>query len=140
MKNTKDEFVIGSDCRLVHIKWDGKAEMAEKVKIIGEIAQKSVSSHAECRFNDAKADPQGRFYGGTMEVELNRGLFDSRLGVFYRFDGKDNKFVELKGNIGISNGLAWNEATGKMYYIDSIDLDIKEYDVDKHGNICKIIK
>jgi sugar lactone lactonase YvrE len=51
------------------------------------------------------------------------------LGTFYRFT-KDEQFVPLKSSVGISNGLAWNEKTNKFYYIDSVDLDVKEFDYD----------
>lgn len=36
--------------------------------------------------------------------------------------------VSIKGNIGISNGLTWNEKTKKFYYIDSCDVNVKQYD------------
>lgn len=36
-------------------------------------------------------------------------------------------------------GLTWNEKTNKFYYIDSVDLDVKEFDYDpKTKNICKL--
>lgn len=44
----------------------------------------------------------------------------------------------MKSEIGVSNGLTWNEKTNKFYYIDSCDLDVKEFDYDpKSGNICE---
>lgn len=58
-----------------------------------------------------------------------------RLGTFYRYT-KAEGFVVLKQKIGVSNGLVWNEKNNKFYYIDSCDLDVKEYDYDpKTGNI-----
>lgn len=46
--------------------------------------------------------------------------------------------MTLKSEIGVSNGLTWNEKTNKFYYIDSVDLDVKEFDYDpKSGNICE---
>lgn len=68
--------------------------------------------------------------------EINTDIFEKRLGTFYRYT-KDEQFVPLKRSIGVSNGLAWNEKTNKFYYIDSVDLDVKEYDYDPvTGNLC----
>lgn len=45
------------------------------------------------------------------------------------------------GKIGVSNGLTWNKDGTKFYYIDSCDLDVKEFDCDpKTGNICKYFR
>jgi len=64
-------------------------------------------------------------------------IFEKRLGTFYRYTNKE-QFVPLKREIGVSNGLTWNEKTNKFYYIDSCDLDVKEFDYDpKTGNICE---
>lgn len=71
------------------------------------------------------------------KTELHADIFEKRLGTFYRYTNKE-QFVALKNNIGVSNGLTWNEKTNKFYYIDSCDLDVKEFDYDpKSGNICK---
>lgn len=88
------------------------------------------------RFNDAKVDPRGRFYGGTMRIELDVNIFDYRLGSFYNYT-KSEGFNVLKEKIGCSNGLCWNEKDKKFYYIDSCDLDVKEFDWDPEtGKIC----
>jgi hypothetical protein len=70
-------------------------------------------------------------------LELVHDIFEKRLGTFYRYTSKE-QFVPLKRNVGISNGLTWNEKTNKFYFIDSVDLDVKEYDYDPvGGNLCK---
>lgn len=70
-------------------------------------------------------------------TELNVDIFEKRLGTFYRFTNQE-KFVPIKTEIGVSNGLTWNSQTNKFYYIDSCDLDVKEFDYDpKTGDICK---
>lgn len=130
---TTDQFIVGAGKKIVLIQWDGKSGQAKALNDVGEVEQNLV----ENRFNDAKCDPSGRFYGGTMRIEVGNDIFEKRLGTLYRYT-KNEKFVPLKAEIGVSNGLTWNEKTNKFYYIDSCDLDVKEFDFDpKSGNICE---
>lgn len=149
------QFIVGSGKQIVLIQWDGKDGQAKALSVVGEVEK----SLLENRFNDAKCDPSGRFFGGTMRIgntcthysslnkfkishnfvfsEIDHDIFEMRLGTFYRFTSQE-QFVALKGDIGVSNGLTWNEKTNKFYFIDSCDLDVKEFDYDpKTGNICK---
>jgi sugar lactone lactonase YvrE len=64
------------------------------------------------RMNDAKCDPEGRLYAGSMSTS---GGFT---GSLYRVDA-DLEVVELVGDVGISNGLAWSSNGVSMYYIDT---------------------
>lgn len=132
VESTTDEFVIGAGLRLLLIKWDGISSMATTIKTLGE-----VDHGTENRFNDAKVDPNGVLFCGTMGSEEKFDLFKNHLGSLYRFSVSTG-FIEVKKNIGISNGLAWNESLKKFYYIDSVALDIKEFDWNPEtGNVCK---
>jgi sugar lactone lactonase YvrE len=65
------------------------------------------------RFNDGKCDPHGRFYAGTMSLDMEEGR-----GALYRIDA-DGGCHTLVEQVSISNGLAWNAALETMYYIDT---------------------
>lgn len=133
VQGNPEHFILGTGTRVIRISWDGKSPNATKVDTVGEVEHDRVNT----RFNDAKADPQGRLFAGTMRLEECGDIFAARWGTFYRYT-KANGFEGLRTHIGVSNGLAWNEKTNKFYYIDSCDLDVKEFDYDPvTGNICK---
>ncbi|XP_063704399.1 regucalcin-like isoform X2 [Culicoides brevitarsis] len=120
-----DQFILGTGTRVIRISWDGKSPKATKIGIVGEVEQDRTNT----RFNDAKVDPRGRLFAGTMRLEECGDIFAARWGTFYRYTKTDG-FKGLKTHIGVSNGLTWNEKTNKFYYIDSCDLDVKEFDYE----------
>lgn len=66
------------------------------------------------RFNDGKCDSTGRFWAGTMEdVEQHVA------GSLYVLD-TDLSCRKAHGNVGVSNGIAWNADETEMYYVDSM--------------------
>lgn len=131
IEGTTDEFIVGAGRELTVIKWNGKSGQATVVKVIGEVEK----DFAANRINDAKCDPHGRLYFGTIGDE-NTNLKENPTGALYRFD--NSSIVKLKGLVGVGNGLTWDEKVGKFYYIDSVTRDVKVFDYDSsNGNICK---
>ncbi len=65
------------------------------------------------RFNDGKCDPSGRFWAGTMAYDLKEGA-----GSLYCLT-RDLKVKRKLSGITISNGLAWNRAADRFFYIDT---------------------
>lgn len=135
VNGTTDEFVIGANRRLLLIKWDGKSGQASISKVLAEIDP----DHEGNRCNDGKVDPSGVLFFGSMGDQSKFDLAKTRIGAFYRFS-KDTGAVELKKDIGISNGLTWDVKRKKFYYIDSVTRDVKEFDYDvTTSEICKNI-
>jgi gluconolactonase len=133
VKGNDQHFIVGNMKKVTLIEWDGQSPKGKLVRNIGEVE----TDMPDNRWNDAKVDPVGRFYGGTMRLEACGDIFEKSLGTFYRYSRKSG-FVSLITNIGISNGLTWNKMMNKFYFIDSTALDIKEYDYDmKTGDICE---
>lgn len=76
------------------------------------------------RFNDAKVDPAGRFWAGTLALDFHPG--DSRL---YRICADRSTRVMREG-VSISNGLAWSPDGRTLYYIDSPTRSVQAFAYD----------
>ncbi|GBP54109.1 Regucalcin [Eumeta japonica] len=127
----QDQFVIGLNRKVVLIQWDGRDDSAKVVKNIVEVDQ----DYPNNRFNDAKADPRGRLFAGTMGHEYEPGKFDLKKGRLYRIDA-DGTATRVADNIDISNGLCWDVEEKAFYYADSFEYAIRRYDYDvETGNI-----
>lgn len=75
------------------------------------------------RLNDAKCDSRGRLWFGSMNMK-NTG----KDGNLYVMESGGEVRQVLSG-IGISNGLAWDDGRGLMYYIDTLTftVDVLDY-------------
>ncbi len=76
------------------------------------------------RMNDGKADPMGRFIGGTMSL----GEPEHRAGSLWSFSDKAPRIL-LEG-VTISNGLDWSEDGSRMFYIDTPTQRVVSFDYD----------
>ena len=77
------------------------------------------------RFNDGACDRKGRFWIGSMD-DSEQGRY---LGALYRMD-EDHAILNVKSEVGISNGLGWSPDNTVMYYADSYANCIYAYDYD----------
>ncbi|MBD8573736.1 SMP-30/gluconolactonase/LRE family protein [Pseudomonas syringae] len=81
------------------------------------------------RFNDGRCDRQGRFWAGTMLMDMQAG---ARVGALYRHDG-EGLHLQLEKMI-VPNGLAFSPDGTRMYLSDSHP-DVQaiwtfDYDID----------
>jgi len=67
------------------------------------------------RLNDGRCDPEGRFVVGSMYEDTSAGR---TTGVLHRVTANGHN-EELRHDVGVSNGLAFDRSRGRMYFADS---------------------
>lgn len=77
------------------------------------------------RFNDAKCDPAGRFWPGSMN-DVN---WSSPDGILYRINSVKHYDVVQK-DVTCSNGMGWSPDYRTMYFTDSFRYTIFAFDYD----------
>jgi sugar lactone lactonase YvrE len=94
----------------------------------GEAPEQFVELNAapEIRLNDAKVDPRGRIFVGSMAYDEERGA-----GRLWRVD-PDLAVTEVLDGLTVSNGLDWSPDLTRMYFNDSggRHVDVLDYDVE----------
>lgn len=133
LQDTDDQFLVGTKNEAKIIRWDGKSSKGQLVRTAFKIEE---GTYLETnRFNDAKCDASGRFFGGTQRLSECNGPFNVANASFYNYD-REHGVRQLKKDVLISNGLTWNK--NKFYYIDSCSYDIKQFDYNiDTGELCK---
>ena len=88
-----------------------------------------LADRPDLRFNDAKCDPRGRAWAGTIESRMTPGT-----GTLYRLDPGPVATPVLHG-LTVSNGLGWSPDARTMWFADSADRFIHgyEYDLERGG-------
>jgi sugar lactone lactonase YvrE len=85
------------------------------------------------RLNEARADPSGSLWVGSMQNNVNRDgsarAIEGKHGALFRLDPDSGVSVH-KAEIGISNTLAWSPDRGRMYFADTLANTIWVYDYD----------
>lgn len=118
---SKDGFIIGLETRLCHYDMGTK-----KTTFLYE-----VDKGTRHRFNDAKCDPKGRLWAGTIgfvhTIKVPLSVEDT--GHLYSLE-TNGCFRKHLDDINISNGMAWTRDTKTMYYIDTIPRKVYAFDFD----------
>lgn len=134
----KDRFVISQGRSLTAVTWDGISDKVTDVEKLGEV--EDAPDTIDNQINDAKADPTGRLWFGTLKLApIRKGGTLERKSALYSFES--NKAIKKHvSEISISNGLAFNTELKKLYYIDSPDGKVYQFDFDiSNGTISKLL-
>jgi len=87
------------------------------------------------RLNDARADPRGSLWVGSMRNNVNadgsEGEAGGEDGVLYRIDPNGRATIFRRG-IGIANTVAWSPDGRLFYFGDSLANVIRIYDYNLH--------
>jgi sugar lactone lactonase YvrE len=82
------------------------------------------------RLNDAKCDPAGRLYAGSMSTTGQTGA-----AALYRVDRDWQVSTVLTGTT-ISNGLGWSPDGSRMYFIDTSAHCVYAFDYDPEAGLA----
>jgi sugar lactone lactonase YvrE len=107
-------LIAGIDHRLELTDPDGTARTISEVE----------TELPDNRFNDARCDPAGRLWAGTMSMSREPGV-----AALYRLEPGGNLEPVVEG-LTISNGLGWSPDARAMYLIDSTTQRIDRFDFD----------
>jgi gluconolactonase len=127
VQGKKNQFIISLDKELAIVSWDGESDkftIVEKLCVADESPET-----ADNKFNDGKCDSSGRLWAGTLNIDKEDEDKTLPLGTLYSFDAKR----QLKGQVRqvrLTNGLAFNDKTKKMFYIDTLKGSVDQFDFD----------
>ncbi|XP_026788925.2 regucalcin [Pangasianodon hypophthalmus] len=115
-------YVIGEGTRFAAVDWEKRA--------ITTIANVDTGK-SNTRFNDGKVDPAGRFFAGTMAIEVRPAELERKQGSLYSLH-PDHSVVKHFDQVDLSNGLDWSPDHRFFYYIDSLTYMVEAFDYDIH--------
>jgi sugar lactone lactonase YvrE len=81
------------------------------------------------RLNDAKVDPTGRLWAGSMDDEEAR-----QSGALYRLDSTLN-WSRVDDNYGVANGPTFSPDGDKLYHADSAQRVVYSFDLSPGGEL-----
>lgn len=139
IEGENNKFIIGLGRKLAKISWDGVSDSVSNIETLAEV--ENAPEQSKNQINDGKADSSGRLWFGTMKLDFETTEYaEEHKGAFYSFTGPQKAVKTQVTGITLSNGIAFNEILGKLYYIDSHERKVFQFDFDVvSGTICKFI-
>ena len=91
-------------------------ELDESGQAVGTLLASPTSLGVGKRFNDGRCDRQGRFWSGTMVMDMAAARAEGQL---YRYDAEQGLSQPVVSELVTQNGLAWSPDGRTMYLSDS---------------------
>ncbi|XP_017557673.1 regucalcin-like isoform X1 [Pygocentrus nattereri] len=113
-------YVIGEGTHFAAVDWQKRS--------ITTIAHVDTDK-SKTRFNDGKVDPAGRFFAGTMGLEVRPAEVEKKQGSLYSLQA-DHSVIKHFDQVDLSNGLDWSLDHRYFYYIDSLKFMLEVFDYD----------
>lgn len=136
IEGSVDLFAYGGASRIVNIlRWDGISEIAEVVNS-NTFSVEQELEYITNFWHIAKADPNGRFIGGTLRTQFCNDLPTSNASL-YKYTKEDGVERIIEG-FKVTGGMDWDTNTNKFYVVDLCGNIILAYDWSPDtGDICK---
>jgi len=126
VRGRPDLLIVGLGREIAALKWPDNAPDQSEAEALPLAA---VQDGVDVRFNDAKCDPLGRIWAGTMGLASSTGVFPPNLAALFTVD--DNmKPATVIDQVTVSNGLCWSADSTTFYYIDSMSFKVDAFDYD----------
>jgi sugar lactone lactonase YvrE len=93
-----------------------KLDLSQGSKAVAELMAAPHELTAGMRFNDGRCDRQGRFWSGTMFMDMAAARPDGHL---YRYTDAEGLSAPIVSGLITQNGLAWSPDGRTMYLSDS---------------------
>ncbi|XP_076871799.1 regucalcin [Brachyhypopomus gauderio] len=113
-------YMIGEGTRFAAVDWDKRS-----ITTVTHVD----TDKGNNRFNDGKVDPAGRFFAGTMSMEVWPAELERGQGSLYALQ-PDHSVIKHFGQVDLSNGLDWSPDHLVFYYIDSLKYMVEAFDYD----------
>lgn len=131
-EDKREEMMLGSYVGAFAPKQNGGFVLAMKegfatLSEFGGIVTKIINPESDKpnnRFNDGKCDSAGRFWAGTMDMNISKNQ-----GALYMLDS-NLKMYKKYSPVTISNGICWSLDNKQMYYIDTPTQEVVVFDFD----------
>jgi sugar lactone lactonase YvrE len=107
----EEGLIAGMESGIFHLTLDEGGEAVEARRLAAP-----AESMAGMRFNDGRCDRQGRFWSGTMALDMTHAPASGNL---YRYSAAQGISAPVASRLVTQNGLAWSPDGRTMYLSDS---------------------
>ncbi|KAG0723523.1 Regucalcin [Chionoecetes opilio] len=134
VEGEKDLWVVGLGNTLATVHWAASDPDHHTVK------PKVLHATDDFHFNDAKCDPEGRLWTGTMsKLDDDWEPISPRSCFLYKYD-HNLDITTCAKDVTLSNGMTWSNDKKHFYYVDSFTACVYHFDYDAaKGKLSRVL-